>query len=265
MKTKLLITICSLTGALATHAGPATNAKPARITNDFVVRGMEFRQVGQTGTANQFFRQAMLSGDSEGAYLSGCALWESSCNSAGRQRLLQQRDAMECFFRAATNLHPAACTKISQAFQLGQVVQTNRIAAYVWLKLALEGDATGQLAALDQLAIRMTAEDLAAAQAQARHYRSGHWPEHITAPMIDGDSRLRITGITTGIRKSVMINRVTFQVGDSTTVPIPNAKPTGNAQPPSTVQLSCLDIGSDYVLIQVIGEEELRLLALDSR
>jgi hypothetical protein len=144
-------------------------------------------------------------------------------------------------------------------------VQTNRIAACVWLKLAHEADGSVPLATLDPLAIRMAAEELDAAQAQARHYRTGHWPTHITTPIKEGDSRLRITGITTGVRNSVMINRVTFQGGDSATVTITDAKPASNSQSAATVQLSCVEIGSDFVLLQVAGESELRLLALGSR
>lgn len=230
---------------------------------DLVDRGREFQLAGKPAVALQFYRQAMLAGNPEGAFQSGCLGSEVAETSGGRLKLLKQSAALNDFYRAATNGHAGACVKISTAFQKGKGASASLTHAYLWLKIARDMNPATSMQELDELAIRLTPLELQEAQLQARHYLAGAWPRSVAPGLVEGDTRLRINGLSTGARSTVMINGVTFREGDSAPVaPLRSGAGDGKADQTATLQISCTSIGSDYVLVQVGDETDLRLLSL---
>lgn len=231
---------------------------------DLVARGREFQLAGKTDVALQFYRQAMLVGNPEGAFQSGCLSSEVAGTLRGRLKLLKQRAALDDFYRAATNGHAGACLKISTTFREGKGDPASLTQAYLWLKLARDLDPATPIQQLDEVATQLTALELQDAQLQARCYLAGAWPRSVAPALLQGDPRLRINGLSTGARSTVMINGVTFKEGDSASV-VPLGKGAGNGKPEiqaQALQISCSAIGSDYVLVTIAGETDLRLLAL---
>lgn len=231
--------------------------------SDLIARAREFELMGKKDVANEYYRQAMLAGNPEGAFHVGCLGNELADASQGRIKLLKQRAALDGFYCAATNHHAGACLKIAAAFQEGKGISQSLTQAYLWLKLARDFDPGIPMQKLDEVAIQLDTSELQWAQIQARQYLDGGWPPTIGPALQAGDPRLRINGVSTGATTTVMINGVTFQQGDSASVVPLQTKTVGVKIEVQSLQVVCMAIGEDYVLVKVANETDIRLLALD--
>jgi hypothetical protein len=229
-----------------------------------LAKAAERHRAGEREVALHYYRQAAAAGNSEGAFRAGTLAWESAPQIEGRARLLKLDAGLRSFYQAATNRHAAACVKLSQAYRDGFGVGTNLTRAYTWLVIAKQLDAKTPTDLLDQLVVALDPTAVQQAQEEARRWLAGGWPEQIAPEIVQGDSRFKINGLTGGAMPIVVVNSRTLGIGDSTSVPPLAAATTKNA--PKTkvaaVDITCLSIGRDYVLLRVAQERPVVLLPL---
>jgi hypothetical protein len=155
-------------------------------------------------------------------------------------------------FEAATNQNVKAFLNMSKAFQNGIGVNTNLVEAYAWLQLYAEHDSILGQTRLNQMALKLDTKSIQEAQAMASQFKAGHWPTLAACKLPEGDSRLKLNGITMGKSPLVMINGKTLAEGESATISLKEA----------TLKIKCIQIKQDAVLISIEGETKPRWLTL---
>lgn len=242
-------------------ASPSDNESAS---DDLVTQGADLERVGQREIALKYYEQAALAGNGEGAFRAGKLSWETAMADTGKAKVLKLDAGLRYTCRAATNRHAGACLSLSQAFREGLVVQADLAQAYTWLIIAKKCDPTIPTATLDEWVVKLDTATLQQAQETARHWLADGWPARIAPTIILGDARLKIHGVSRGANTTILINRKTFMVGDSASLsPLFEAKSGARTNAPS-LNVTCAAIGSDYVLVKVAGEADLRLLDLDA-
>lgn len=264
MKTlAFIITIAGLTCSVYA-AGNGTVGPGAKKsdTDDYVTRGAELELAGKSTAALQFYVQAALDGNAEGSFRAGKLSWQTAAADTGKAKVLKMDAGLRYIYRAATNRHAGACLSLSQAFREGGNLQRDLTRAYACLLVAKNYDPSIPTATLDECVVELDAVALHKAQELARRWLAGAWPERIAPEILEGDARLKIYGISRGSNASVIINRKTFMPGDSASVvPVSEMQPGGKTNTAS-LDITCAAIGTDYVLVQVDGEKDVRLLQL---
>lgn len=252
-----LLSAACLTGMVMPTAAQKISDKESA---QLVAEGRSFLNSGQTADALFSFRKAAKAGNVEGALAAGNLLSSQARSSSGRERILKFSESIGYLFFAATNRSPQACADLSGVLQNGIGVQSNLIAAYAWMKLAVQLDRSRK-PDLDRLVVQLQPGDVRQAQELADEYRLGHWPSSLVRPVDEQDSRLKVQGISLSSRKPlVVLNGTTFAAGDTIEVHSANG-PKRTAADKLTVK--CLEIGDDYVLIAITGESNLKLLSTD--
>ena len=156
-------------------------------------------------------------------------------------------------FEAATNRNAKAFLNMSKAFDKGVGLNTNMIQAYAWLQLYADNSNTMGRVLLNQMALKLDTKSLSEAKALATQFNAGHWPTIHTVVLHEGDSRLKLSGVTLRGKNSMAIINGRTLAEDETA--LLNLKET-------TLKIRLLKINADSVLIQVEGEDEPRLLRL---
>ena len=239
-----------------TLAKRTTSSSPG--AEELMKEGDAFRRHGQLAGALWAYRRAAEAGDLKGAFLAGELLLKQGESSSGREQILQLSEGLGDLFLAATHGNARACADLSRALENGIGVETNLISAYAWLELAAERDPSFK-ADLDRLAVQMVPVDLQQAQALARKYAQGQWPTDFVHPVDQGDPRLRIQGISSNGRQSlVIINNVSLAPGDSAFV---HSASNPRSSAANELNITCLETGSDYALVSIAGESRFKLLS----
>lgn len=246
-----------LAGVMTAVSGqPAADKEP----NQLVADGNNFISHGQKVEALWAYRQAAKAGNVEGAFAAGDLLLNQAKNGSGRERILKCYEGFQYLFFAATNHHPQACVKLSEAFKNGTGIPTNLVAAYAWLKYAGQLDHAVHLD-LDGLVVRLEPGEVRQAQDMAHELQLGHWPANVAQPVEEGDSRFIVQGITVSSRGPlVVVNNETIAPGDTVEV-----RPANHLKSMAADKLviTCREAGSDYVLIAIAGESNLKLLSTE--
>lgn len=258
-----LITITGLTFSVyAAGNGTAVQGEKRSDVDDYVTRGAELELAGKSTAALQFYVQAAQDGSNEGAFRAGKLTWQAANADTGKAKLLKVDAGLRYLYRAATNRHAGACLSLAQAFREGGNLQRDLARAYACLIVAKNYDPSIPTATLDECVVELDAAALQKAQGMARRWLAAGWPERIAPEILQGDARLKIYGISRGSNTSVIINRKTFMAGDSASVlPVSEMQP-GAKTNAASLDITCAAIGSDYVLVQVDGEKDVRLLQL---
>ena len=106
---------------------------------------------------------------------------------------------------------------------------------------------------MNEVALQLDTRGLQQAQSLAAQFKAGNWQAPLIRAVPDGDTHLKLEGITFGGRTSLaVINGKSLAEGESASV---SAKP-------ETLTIKCLKIERDSVLITVDGEDTPRLLHL---
>lgn len=155
-------------------------------------------------------------------------------------------------FEAATNRNAKAYLNMSRAFQSGIGVSTNLIAAYAWLQLYSESGSVVGRAWLNDLALKLDVKSIESAQLLAARYRAGLWPSLSPRAIAEGDTRLKLTGVTLGKNPVASINGRTLTEGESVKVLLEDGH----------LEIICLRIKQNAVLIRIAGEHEPRWLTM---
>ena len=158
-------------------------------------------------------------------------------------------------FMAATNFYPHACWNMGRAFRQGLGTDTNLIEAYAWLKLFSEttaGSVVGRVE-MNEIALKLNGDALRQAQELAAQFKAGNWQLPVAREIPEGDPRLKLNGVTLGKTPLAVINGKSLAEGESTRIPLK----------PAALNIKCLKIRSDSVLISIEGENTPRLLRLE--
>lgn len=162
-------------------------------------------------------------------------------------------EGLRLVFWAATNGVASACRDLATAYELGIGLSVNLTHAYVWQRLAREFDSSSDLSALDRLAVRLSASEIQIAQQLARSYAAGNWPPCPERRLVRGDARFTLNGVTGGRVPLAVINQRTIAVGETCQVPVKDR----------VFSVRCLEVRPNGAVIEVAGENEAYLLALD--
>ncbi len=201
-----------------------------------------------------WYRKAAAQGSVEGAYHVGDMLLFGAPGIPNSFTVPPDPiEGLRWTYMAATNLHPYACRNMAKALRQGPGTSTNLVAAYAWLSLfasTKQGSVTGRVE-LNQLALQMDTAALQQAQNLTAQFKAGHWQASPTRAIPEGDSRLKVDGISFGGRTPlVVINGRNLSEGETATVPVK----------PGNLKIKCLQIEKDSVLIAVEGEDTPRWL-----
>lgn len=245
-------------GLLALACGPLRAAEQVS-AQTLIKNGKTVLAAGETTSALSYFRKAADTGNAEAALLAGDLLFSQASQSAGRDRVEESLESGYYLFAAATNRQARACADLSREFRDGMGVRTNLIYAYAWLGFAAHLDPAYR-SDMDALVLRLDPGDIEKAQACAKNMEKGTWPDFNFQRVVADDVRLRVQGVAVGPHGPlVILNGNTFARGESGNVLVANAQRTTYAP---RINVTCVDIGSDYVLLAVGGEPTLRLLSM---
>jgi hypothetical protein len=235
-------------------ATDSKNARPATDSNaveKLLASGRAACEAGRPAEGLVWFRQAAAAGSLEGIYRVGLLLLQGARSETPGQAVTPDvPEGVRWIFRAATNRHPAACRQMATLYFTGQGVKTNLVHAYAWLRLSatLSPEAATEL---DALATKLDPAQLLEAQTLAAQFHRGEWPPPPCKPVITGDARFTINGVTLAqSRPTVVINHRTFVEGETGDVSVRGGQ----------LVLTCVEIRPDGVLVEIAGENEARLL-----
>ena len=206
--------------------------------------------------ALEWYRKAALQGNVQGEYLTGnMLLFGAPGIPNGLTVRPNQPEGIRWTFLAATNLHAHACWNMGKALRDGLGTSKDPVAAYAWLSLFANtspGSAVGRVQ-MNELALQMDSTALQRAQGLAAQFKAGKWQKPIVRVVPDGDTTLKLGGITLGGKMPLaVINGKTLSEGESSKISLKSG----------TLTIKCLKIQNDYVQIAVEGEDMPRVLRL---
>lgn len=206
--------------------------------------------------AFEWYRKAAVQGNVEGKYQVGRMLLFGAPGIPGSLSVQpNQAEGLRWTFRAATNFHAYACWNMAKALRQGLGTGNNLVTAYAWLKLfkdTPEGSIVGRVE-LNELALKMDTRALQEAESLAIQFKVGRWQPPVIRVLPEGDSRLRLRGITFGAKKPLaVIGGKTLLEGETARI----------AVKPGSLTIKCLKIEKESVVILVEGEDEPRVLRM---
>ena len=248
-----------LRGTLTTGLGDVAAIKQKAEAGDAaaqVALGDALRSGFHATEALNWYQKAAAHGNVEGEYHVGEMLLFGAPGIPQTDTVQpRQTEGIRWTFQAATNFHSYACWNMGKAMSQGLGTSTNLIEAYAWLKLfagTVPGSIVGRVQ-MNELALKLDTTALQQAQNLAVQFKAGNWNLPVTRAIPEGDSRLRLGGITFGGKISLaVINGKTLSEGESAVVSVK----------PGTLNIKCLKIQKDSVLVTVEGENTPRLLRL---
>jgi len=160
-------------------------------------------------------------------------------------------EGLQWTYQAAISGNKEAWHNMAKALENGIGCSTNLIEAYAWLSiLANTGDIVGRVE-MNSLALKISSEQIVDAKNLAQQMESGHWPPLPVQKNPESDLGLKLNGLIPGSANPLAtINSKTVAEGETVSIKIKN----------ETVNVKCLKINSDSVVILVDGETEPRLL-----
>jgi type II secretory pathway component PulC len=106
---------------------------------------------------------------------------------------------------------------------------------------------------MNELALKLDTTSLQQAQNLAARFKAGDWQAPVVRSIPEGDARLKLNGITFGGRTPMaVINGKTLSEGESAKLRIE----------PRNLNIKCLKIEKDSVVVAIEGEDAPRLLRL---
>jgi hypothetical protein len=158
-------------------------------------------------------------------------------------------------YMAATNHNRDASWDMSHALQRGMGTSVDVVAAYAWLELHFESSpgGYGSRGELNELALKMTTAEVDRALGLSAQFKDNRWQFPVTRVIPKDNSRLKLNGIITNGKESLAIINGKA-VSEEETIHL-DLKP-------GALNLKCLKIENDSVLISIEGEGQPRVLRL---
>jgi TPR repeat protein len=160
-------------------------------------------------------------------------------------------EGLKWTYSAAINGYKEAWRNMAKAQQGGVGCSTNLVEAYAWLSLLAEtGDIVGRVE-MNNLALKLSSEEILHGKSIEQNMQSGRWPQLAIQKNAKSDLGLKLNGlISSGANPMAAINGKTLAEGETANIKLKKG----------TVNVKCLKIDKDSVLILVDGEDEPRLL-----
>lgn len=206
----------------------------------------------KSADALKWYEAAAKQNSVEGEYQLGNLLLWGRVGIPNEQKVQAKPiEGLKWTYQAATNNHKEAWRNMAKALENGVGCSTNLVEAYAWLSLlADKGDIVGRVE-MNNLALKISAEQILDAKNLSQEMESRHWPE--LPARTKSDSGLKLNGLILGGAKSLAtINGKTVAEGETVSIQIKN----------ETLNVKCLKINSDLVVVLVDGETEPRLLQM---
>lgn len=140
---------------------------------------------------------------------------------------------------------------MSRALASGLGVMTNRIEAYAWLQFYSDSHRKRDYAELDRMALTLDAGTIREGQKLAKRLKAREWPPLVQPKSALRPLALKVEGISLGSGNPLaIVNRRSLGIGEATTLQAGK----------DAVEIRCVEIGEDFVCVEVEGEDEPRRL-----
>ncbi|HEX5220391.1 MAG TPA: hypothetical protein VFZ59_12545 [Verrucomicrobiae bacterium] len=257
-KFQIVVLLTMATGLLAAEAprtGKASQAAArSEATERLLASGKTCAQSLKPAEALVWYRQAALAGSMDAVQLVGELFLRGQTSAIPEQAVPSNiPEGIRWTFWAATNMHPAACRAMARVYFEGVGVKTNLVHAYAWMRLFSELDRKAGASELDRLVRHLEPEQIREAQELVADFKKQQWPPSPCKKVVEGDSRLTLSGISLAGDKSLaVINRRSVAQGETATIALAKGELT----------LTCLEISAQSIVVDIAGENEARLLRL---
>lgn len=186
------------------------------------------------------------------------------CQGATRDQDVAANPAegLRFVYLVATNRNLEACLDVAQAFRDGRGVPANPITAYAWFSLCDKAGNQASHAAMNELALRLSTDDIRQALAQSQMLEAGKWPDLPTLlrtnrPAVQVAIKLKLSGIICSPQENLaVINKQTLGENEASQFA---------TEAKALVTVTCLQIQQDSVKVQVEGEAQPRTLVIANR
>jgi TPR repeat protein len=202
--------------------------------------------------ARRWYEAAAQQNSAEGQFQLGNLLLTGRTSAMPDQSLLADpTGALRWIYSAATNGHKGAWRSLAVCLQTGSNCATNLPEAYAWLTLLADAGDTAGRNEMNRLALDLSSPDIQAGKSVFAAMKAGQWP----APPAAENSRigpwLRLQGVAISPKaKLVIIGNRTLAEGEQTYLSVDG----------KFIRVTCLNIDSNSVQVQVEGEAKPRLL-----
>lgn len=206
----------------------------------------------KSADALKWYETAAKQKSNEGEFqLGNLLLWGRSGIPKEEQVKAKPTEGLKWTYSAAVNGHKGAWRNMAKALQSGIGCSTNLVEAYAWLSLLADaGDIVGRVE-MNNLALKLSSEEILRGKSIEQNMQSGNWPQLVIQKASQADIGLKLNGIIpNGAKPTATINGKTFAEGEILSVKVKK----------ETVNIKCLKINADSILILVTGEDEPRLL-----
>jgi hypothetical protein len=174
-------------------------------------------------------------------------------------------EGLRFVYMVATNRNLDACLDIAQAFRDGRGITANPVAAYAWFSLCAQAGNHACHKEMNDLALRLSTDDIRKALAQSRMIEAGHWPDlkamallvPTGQPTVRVPLNLKFSGVISSSGENLaVINKHTLGENEASQFATESKE---------LVTVTCLQIQSDSVKVQVEGEAQPRILVVQGR
>ena len=264
MKRRLVILIALL---LATIVANGQKAEPKRGVEDIgslklraegsdvqaqVKLATAYLSNGRPTDARRWYEAAAQQNSAEGQFQLGNLLMTGKSSSVSEQSLTADTAAaLSWMYAAGTNGHKGAWRSLARWLQTGNNCTTNLPEAYAWLTLLADaGDASARKD-MNRLALDLSSTEIQIGKAVFTGMQSGLWPSPPVAENSKVSRWLRMQGVAISPKENlVIIGNRTLAEGEQTEFSL-DGRP---------IRMTCLNIDSNFVQVQIEGEAKPRLL-----
>jgi TPR repeat protein len=209
--------------------------------------------------ALKWYAAAAEQGSIDGLFQKGrMLLFGRQSSTAGQNIIAKPLEGLRYTYIAATNHHSGAWFDMAVALKEGRGCNVDSVNAYAWFMISADGGNGGGLEQMNQLALRLTTDQIRSARSTVREMKANHWPElpaqptRVQKPVGDIAIKLKLSGVVCSPQGNLaIINNRTLAEGESSQ--FLTAKK-------DTIVITCKRIDPDGVQVQVEGEDAERTL-----
>jgi TPR repeat protein len=210
--------------------------------------------------ALKWYAAAADQGSVDGLFQKGrMLLFGRQGSSVDQSVIAKPVEGLRYTYSAATNRHSGAWFDLAVALREGRGCNADPVNAYAWFMLSADGGNSTGLEQMNQLALRLTTDQIRLARSNVREMKGNHWPELPPQPRRPPKSgggevaiKLKLSGVVCSPQGNLaIINNRTLGEGESSQFLVGKK---------DTVVVTCKRIEPDGVQVQVEGEDSERTL-----
>jgi len=202
--------------------------------------------------ARRWFDAAAQQNSAEGQFQLGNLLLTGRGSTFPEQSVTADPAAgLSLIYSAATNGHKAAWRSLARCLQTGNYCATNLPEAYAWLNLLADGGDAASRNEMNRLALDLSSPDVQIGKAIFTGMKAGQWPGPPSLENSRVGRWLRMQGVAISPKeKLVIIGNRTLAEGEQTHLSVDG----------QSIRLTCLNIDTNSVQVQIEGETKPRTL-----